>query len=336
MKAVRLHGTQDLRVETVDEPVAPGDGEVLIGVAAAGICGSDIHNYQTGRWITRAPSVAGHEFAGHVLATGPGVTDFRAGDLVVADSRYWCGHCGACNSGNPQFCETLGFVGEVCDGGFAERTLLPERLLHKVDAGVPPEVAATAEPLAVALHAVRQLAALPGVAVLVAGCGMIGALTALLLSRQDNRQVLIADRNGERVARVCAVTGARPVTLDAASASLATAGQGIACAVEATGSAAVLAQLLGLANNGGRIVLVGIFHGTLELDPTLLVERELSLLGCHAFRNELPEAVSLLGELSDGIAGFLDCGHTLDDVPQAYRRIIAGEVVSPKTIIRCR
>jgi (R,R)-butanediol dehydrogenase/meso-butanediol dehydrogenase/diacetyl reductase len=89
-------------------------------ITAAGICGSDLHNFRTGQWISRSPSVAGHEFAAEVVELGAGVTGFALGDKVVADSRFWCGTCAACRRGLPQVCETLGFVGEVCDGGFAE------------------------------------------------------------------------------------------------------------------------------------------------------------------------------------------------------------------------
>ena len=107
----------------------------------------------------------------------------------------------------------------------------------------------------------------------------------------------------------------------------------VAGVIEATGSTAVLEALVRQSPGGARIALVGIFHGTIALDPTLLVERELSLLGCHAYRDELPEAVALLPKLASGIAAFLGEPITLEDVPDAYRRIIAGEVSSPKTVI---
>ncbi len=105
-------------------------------------------------------------------------------------------------------------------------------------------------------------------------------------------------------------------------------------AVEATGSAAVLKSLVSGMPGGSRLALVGIFHGALELDPNLLVERELALIGCHAFQDELAEAVRLLPELAPGITRLLGEPIRLEDVPEAYRRIIAGEVPNPKTIIR--
>ena len=183
MKAVRLHDALDLRVEEVETPPPPPPGHVNLKVRAAGICGSDLHNFRTGQWISRRPSTAGHEFCGEVIAVGDGVADLKAGDYVSADSRVWCGTCLACLSGRPHVCESLGFVGEVCDGGFAEVVQLPARLLVRHDRSLAPRVAAMAEPLAVALHAVRRLALPAGEPILVMGCGTIGGLSALLLSK---------------------------------------------------------------------------------------------------------------------------------------------------------
>ncbi|TKD44940.1 MAG: dehydrogenase, partial [Mesorhizobium sp.] len=189
MKAARLHAAGDLRVEDVPSPGEPAPGWVRLRVTAAGICGSDLHNFRTGQWISRVPSVAGHEFAGEVTAVGAGVSQLASGDRVIADSRFWCGECPACRAGLHNVCARLGFVGEVCDGGFAEETELPARLLLRHDPALDPAIAAMAEPLAVALHAVRRLSAPAGVPVLIAGCGPIGGLAALLLSRHGERPV---------------------------------------------------------------------------------------------------------------------------------------------------
>jgi len=104
MKAVRLYAAGDLRVEDIDPPGPPAPGWVTIRTTAAGICGSDLHNYKTGHWISRSPSVAGHEFAGVVTDLGAGVSNLAVGDTVVADSRYWCGQCEACLAGRTNVC----------------------------------------------------------------------------------------------------------------------------------------------------------------------------------------------------------------------------------------
>lgn len=334
MKAVRLHAAGDLRVEDVPSPGTPAPGWVRLDVTAAGICGSDLHNYRTGQWITRAPSIAGHELAGTVAEIGAGVAGFAPGDTVVADSRFWCGECPACRAGRQHLCERLGFVGEACDGGFAPEIVLPARLLMKVPPAVDPAVAAMAEPLAVALHAVRRLAAPAGAPVLVVGCGPIGGLAALLLARDHDGPVLVADRNEARARRVAAVTGATVVSLEAEALRAALGGRRPGAAIEATGSPAALGALIGAVAGGARVALVGIYHGTLALDPTRLVEHEIDLVGCHAFTDELGTAVARLPELADDLARLIDRQIGLDEVPDAYARLLKGEADGLKTIIR--
>lgn len=332
MRAVRLHGVGDLRVEDVPAPGAPGQGEVLIRVTAAGICGSDIHNYRTGLWLSRAPSIPGHELTGVVIAAGA-ETGFRSGETVVADSRFWCGICPACQAGQRHLCARLGFVGEVCDGGFAEEVLLPARLVHRVDPTLPPAIAAMAEPLAVAFRAAARCCAAPGSTVLVAGCGPIGGLTALTLVRAE-ANVLVADRNAARAERVAAVTGARPVALTPQAVSDALVGRPLLAAVEATGSPAALSALVSCMSAGATVALVGIYHGSLTLDPNALVEREITLAGCHAFHEELAIALAFVSDWADDLSRFIDREVDLEGVPDAYARLAAGSADGLKTIVR--
>ena len=334
MRAARLYAAGDLRVEDVPAPGEPPPGWVRLSVAAAGICGSDLHNFRTGQWISRSPSTAGHEFTGVVTAVGAGVTEFSPGDHVVADSRFWCGNCANCRAGRRNVCETLGFIGEVCDGGFAEEAVLPARLLVRHDPALDPRVAAMAEPLAVALHAIRRLNIPKGEPVLVAGCGPIGGFATLLLSRLHDGRVLVADRNEERAALVAKVTGARSVGLDRASIVAVLGVHPLRYALDATGSVPAIMALVDLLAGGGTLGLVGIAHGRLDLDPNLLVEREISLVGCHVYADELPEAVGLLPDLQPQLLHFIDREVSIDDIPAAYARLVAGKSAGLKTIVR--
>lgn len=334
MKAVRLWSAGDLRVEDIAPPSRPEAGWVRLRPTAAGICGSDIHNFRTGQWISRSPSVAGHEFAGVVTEVGEGVTGFLAGDTVVADSRFWCGACTACRSGRRNVCEKLGFVGEVCDGGFAEETALPARLLVRHDPSLDRAIAAMAEPLAVALHAVRRLAAPKGEPVLVIGCGPIGGLAALLLSRLHDGPLLVGDRNRERAALVAAQADAHVIDLADGVTLHDMARAPVRYALDATGSVPALEGLLGLLQGGGALALVGIAHRRIDLDPNLLVEKEIALVGCHAFGDELPEAVGRLPGLAASLRAFVGDEIALSDVPDAYGRLVDGTARGLKTIIR--
>lgn len=333
MKAVRLYDRLDLRVEEVERPSAPPAGYVNVEVRAAGICGSDLHNYRTGQWISRRPSIAGHEFCGRVTARGENVSEFAIGDLVIADSRFWCGQCPACRSGRSNICETLGFVGEVCEGGFADEVQLPARLLARHDIAVPARVAAMAEPLAVALHAIRRLNPRAGEPVLVTGCGTIGGLAALLLSRIHDGQILISDLNGDRAATVAGLADATVVAIDQASVSGALSDRRLRYAIDATGSTQAISTVLELISAGGALALVGISHRKMEIDPNLLVEREIALVGCHAFADELPEAVAMLSDLAPALIRMSEVLTSLDNVPAAYERLLRGGGGALKTIV---
>ncbi|WP_124084845.1 zinc-dependent alcohol dehydrogenase [Pseudogemmobacter humi] len=322
MRAVRLHGIRDLRVEEVAEPLPPGPGEVTLRVTAAGICGSDLHNYATGAWISRAPSVAGHEFAGVVTALGEGVARVALGDSVAVDSRVICGTCDNCREGLTQICENLGFLGEVIDGGFAEYVTIPARNVVNAT-GIAPRHLAMAEPLAVAIHAVNRLNPPAGAGVLVTGAGAIGALSALVLAQRGHK-VGVNDRHQARAARTAQAVGGAVAGLEA---------PGVRYAVDATGSPEVIAALAQNLCGGGAIALVGIGSRDLTFNPALLVEREIALIGCHAFGGELAEAVALLPQLAPALDRLIDAEIPLAEVPAAYARHLAGEVIGAKTII---
>jgi (R,R)-butanediol dehydrogenase/meso-butanediol dehydrogenase/diacetyl reductase len=328
MRAVRFHGIGKLSVEDIAPPAAPSAGDVHLKVLAAGICGSDLHNFKTGQWIAQLPVTPGHEFTAEVVSVGAGVVGFSPGDRVVADSRAPCGNCEQCRAGRANLCVKLGYVGEVCDGGFAEEVVLPARGLLKVDASVASQVAALSEPLAVALHAIKRAEPLRGKPVLVAGAGPVGGFACLLLKHLGFEHVMFAERNQARRALVEDVTGAAPVELDAVW-----IGQPFDCAIEATGVPAVLDKLIALAGPAARIALVGIPSGAASINAIAVVERELELKGCSAFRDELPEAVRLLKELQAPLARLVEDPIALDQVPEAYQRLIAGRGQKLKTII---
>lgn len=326
MKAVRFHGVGDLRVEDVPRPGDLTPGQVRLAVRAAGICGSDLHNFRTGMWMSRLPVTPGHEFAAEVTELGAGVDHLAPGDLVVADSRATCGACPNCLVGRRNLCDRIGYVGEVCDGGFAQEVVLFAHQVIKVPAGVAPEIAALSEPLAVALRVVRRLDPKPGQRILIAGGGAIGGLAALLLSEFGLGPVSLAERNVARTALLARVANVEIVALEQAS--------GYPSAIEATGSAAVLRQLIGNVGPGARIVMVGIFDGEAVIPVNRLVEGEIELVGSAVYQDEQREAVDLLPRLASRLQALISPAIPLDAVPSAYGKLIAGGEAALKTIMR--
>ena len=327
MKAVKLYAPGDLRIEDAAPAPPPKPGEVRMRVERAGICGSDLHNFRTGQWIARAPSIPGHEFVAVVQDVGAGVTALRAGTRVVADSRVPCRTCTACGAGEAYHCPNMGFVGEVNDGGFQQSVTLPaDQVLALPDQGLAAAVAVLAEPMAVALHTVNRLAPVPDAPVVVVGAGPIGTLSALVLAYKGFGPVLLADRNPARLDRAAAVSGARPVGLDQLPHTP-------RFAVDATGSAAAVTTLMDALPGGGRIALVGLFHGAPELPMNAVVEKGLDIVGCAAFDDELVEAVGLLTILRGRLAGLTAAPVPIHAVPETYAELMSGTTATLKAII---
>ena len=191
-----------------------------------------------------------------------------------------------------------------------------------------------AEPLAVALHAIRRLRLEAGRPVLVVGCGTIGGLAALLLSRLHDGPLLVVDRNSARRALVARVTGATALELASATLRVVTGGKPVLYAIEATGSTVALRALMECLDPGATLALVGISHGDLPIDPNWFVEREMAFVGCHAFNTELVDAIGLLDPLAPELLNFVDAEIDLDAVPAAYTRLVAGANAGLKTIVR--
>ncbi|WP_168193183.1 zinc-dependent alcohol dehydrogenase [Rhodophyticola sp. CCM32] len=332
MRAVRLHKTGDIRFEHIDMVGEPGPNEVRVSVSFAGICGSDIHNYKTGQWISRAPSIAGHEFSGVVEKTGPGVESCQVGDHIVADSRCYCSSCPNCLAGEHHLCRNLGFVGEAIDGGFAEYVILPQTLIQKCGQDTRLDIAALAEPLAVGLHALSRLQLDAGQPLLILGCGPIGALAAIACAVTSDRPLLVSDMNAERQTRVARCAKARPVTLNEFDQVDNPTGQVVRHVLDTTGNPGVIAGLISKLT-GSQICLVGIGAGTIELDPVELVEKEIALLGVHAFKDELPKAVDLLAAHPDQFGALIAPFISLEATPERYAELANGKVSGIKTMI---
>jgi threonine dehydrogenase-like Zn-dependent dehydrogenase len=198
-----------LELREIPEP-KPGPGEVLLRVRACGICGSDVHFYETDKdgymlypGLTKFPTVIGHEFAGEIVEIGPGPEGktFKVGDRVTVEEMVWCGYCRACRDGYPNQCQNLEEIGFTIPGAMAEYIVVPAKLCWKVDAiferysdeKIAWQVAATTEPTCVAYNTIFECAGgfRPGAYVVVYGAGPIG-LAAIQLAKAAGAAKVIA------------------------------------------------------------------------------------------------------------------------------------------------
>src|SRR4029450_11831616 len=162
MKAAVYHGRRDIRIESVPEPGAPGPGEVVLEVVRAAICGTDSAEWAHGPLLTRPPVTLGHEFVGRVVSIGEGVVGLSQGDRVVSGAAVSCGHCEWCRAGRTNLCSTYLTLGLQLNGGLAHLVKTPAAVCRKVPELCSDDAAAMAQPLAVALHALRRAEGHPG------------------------------------------------------------------------------------------------------------------------------------------------------------------------------
>lgn len=187
MKAYRLHGIGDLRLEEVPCP-APKPDEVLVRVKAVGICGSDIPRiYQTGTY--HFPTIPGHEFAGLVESVGEDVNPEWKGSRVGVFPLIPCYDCGPCRAGQYEMCRSYGYLGSRQDGGFAEYVAVPVKNLIRLPDSVSCEEAAMLEPMSVAVHAIRRIAAHREDRIVVCGLGTIGLFIVMFLLEAGYRNI---------------------------------------------------------------------------------------------------------------------------------------------------
>jgi (R,R)-butanediol dehydrogenase/meso-butanediol dehydrogenase/diacetyl reductase len=294
VRAVRWHARLDVRYEQVPDPPVPGPGEIKVEVAFCGICGSDVHEYLAGpRQIPAAPHpltgrcppvVLGHEVAGWVADAGPGAR-LPIGTPVALNALEPCGRCRQCQAGAAERCEILGHIGISADGGLADFATVPGDMAVPLPAGLPLDVAALAEPFAVAGHAVAQAGQPLGRRCLVLGAGTIGLATALLL-RQAGNQVSVGDIDSRRLA------AAAELGLPAAGPDEVAADFVFECA----GTATAPGEALRRAAPGGLVVLTGLPVSLSQVDARDLVLRELRVAGSvgHLVDPDLTSAVRYL------------------------------------------
>jgi len=325
MKAAQFFKANDLRIEEISEPQVEEKNQVKIKVFAAGICGSDLHVYRSGAYITRTPITMGHEFSGQVTEIGDKVKDFKVGDHVIGDSRVCCNNCRYCLAKEYNNCENLGFLGEVCEGAFAGSIVVPAKNLIKISKDIPAPIAALAEPLAVALHAVGK-STTEGKRILIFGAGPIGALIHAVLVRRGVKDITMAEISEYRRGVISETQSDSTIT---------TRPEGkFDLVFETTGSGIVLKDLLPkVLDKDSEAILVGLFAKETLFNFTDIVENGWKFIGSNCFDKELPMAVKLLGD------NYIDFQHVVShqlpiiNTQEGFDLLLSPEAKAMKVIL---
>lgn len=317
MKSVRLK--QPGEIALVDIPAAKRrEGQILIKVRTAGICGSDIGAYKGVNPLVTYPRIIGHEIAGEVVEVPDGETNVKPGDRVVLEPYVYCGKCYPCSIGHTNCCENLAVLGVHIDGGMAEYISHPRHLVHKAPANVPWEILPLAEPLVISMHAVTQPKVVAGEHVAITGCGQIGLLCALYALTLGAIPIVI-DPVRERLARAKELGVAYvidPVNDDAlARIREITRGRMAEVVIEASGDARALRSSFDYVSFAGRISLVGWSKGDTPMPMAFVTRKELTITGSRNSSGVFPESLRLISEGKVNVAALLTQSVPMDEAP---------------------
>ena len=332
----RLYGQRDLRLES-ETLRAPAEGDVVLRMAAGGICGSDLHYYQDGGFgpvRVREPIIPGHEAAGYVEALGAGVSGLAIGQLVALNPSQPCGDCVQCRAGRRIHCLSMRFMGSAMrlpheQGMFREKMTVPALQCVPVIGDVSAAEAACAEPLAVCLHAVARAclaeggpAALKGKTVLVTGAGPIGALVVAAARFAGAGHIVATDLADAALGRAKEMGADEIVNVatDAAALSRYEADKGqFDVAFECSAASPAIRTAMTLVRPGGLIVQVGVSGDTL-IPLNALVGKELRFIGTQRFDAEFAEAVDLIGRRTIDVRPILTHSFALADAVAAFEQ----------------
>jgi L-iditol 2-dehydrogenase len=340
MKALLLSEYKHLEIADLPRP-SPGNGEVLVRVAACGICGSDVHGYDGSSGRRIPPIVMGHEAAGTIAALGDGVRGFAVGDRVTFDSTIFCGTCNNCRRGDVNLCDNRQVLGVSCGefrrpGAFAEYVAVPSRILYRLPESLSFSEAAMLEAVSVALHGVSLAEVSSGCTALVLGAGMIGLLTLQALRVAGCARVYVADLDPTRL-KLAADVGATAVLSSevdvAEQVRQLTDGVGGDLAIEAVGRTETVKASIESVRKGGIVVLVGNISPEVTLPLQKVVTRQIRLQGSCASSGEYPRAIELLASGAIQVKPLITAIAPLEDGPRWFERLYAREPNLMKVIL---
>ena len=343
MRALQLHAIGDLRLDELPAPT-PGPGEVLVRVAAVGVCRTDIEvhsgghpDYRTGLAMT--PVTPGHEWAGTVVGVGADVEGFAPGDEVTGETNIGCGHCAYCHSGHGNVCPHRVETGILNrHGAMRELHPHPAAYTHHLQ-GVPLDEGALVEPAAVATWACEQAEITPKDRVAVIGAGSIGNLAMQAARAFGARFVMITSRSPEklelaqRLGADAAVNAARE-DVPARAAEL-TDGKLFDVVIEASGHIAGLTDAFRLARTRARIMPLSVYESTdFGINPTVIVSTELRVIGSCGSPNVWPAIIGLIRRGRIQVAPLISARYPLSQFREAYEAVERGSPTLLKALLK--
>jgi len=320
VRAAIISSPGQVEVTTVADPT-PRAREVVVGVAACGLCGTDLHILR-GEFAPSLPLVPGHEFAGEVVEVGSAVTEVRPGDRVAVDPSLFCNECHYCRRGRNNLCERWAAIGVTTAGGAAEYAVAPVANCVRLPDHVRTRDAALIEPLSCAVRGYDVLRAQLAAHVLIYGSGTMGLMMLELAKRTGAAAVDVVDINPERLATArqlgCTATAASADELDRP--------RGWDVVVDATGNAGAIQDGLARVGKGGTFLQFGVadYAARATIEPYRIYHEEITITGSMAVLHSYERAAELFaaGVLDPEV--FISDRLPLERYPQALDRFAAG------------
>lgn len=337
MKAALLEDVKKFKIGEIEEP-KPDNNKVIIDIIKTGICGSDLHNWNAGN---PKGLVMGHEFTGKVVNPGSR-QDLKIGDRVTALPISPCGHCEACETGNPQYCKETWThaIGLSLDnpGGLTRQIAVRPDMVIKLPDNVSDEEGAMVEPTAVGLHAIHLADIKVGDKVLVVGGGIIGLVSAMFAKLEGAEFVALSETNEAR--------GKKAVNLNVADEWFdakdinflknvyAKIPNGFDIVIDCSGNTKAVESELMSVKAGGTIVLVGVSQKPIEFASVIAVMKEITLKGSIAYtKEEFKNCISLISNKKIDVMKFVDDIVPLSDTQKAYERLTSGTDSAVKIMV---
>lgn len=335
MRQAVIVSTGLVEVRESDLP-EPGPGEVRVRTRAVGICGSDLHALAGAHPFISLPCVPGHEVVGVVDSVGPGVGELSPGARVILEPNLVCGECAYCRSGRYNICTRLRVVGCQTAGAMADAFVAPAARFQVAPPGLSDAGAALVEPLSTAVHAVRLAGDLAGRTVAVLGGGTIGLLTVIAARHAGASAVAVSEPRSskrERAGRLGAAFTCDPLAGDPVASIRAALGGRADVTFDCVSSQASVAQAVGLAENGGTVMVVGVAERDVTVPLPIIQDREVRLAGSAMYvREDVLRAISLVADGTVDVSELVTASLLLEEAAAAFRLAAGGDEVKVQLV----
>lgn len=314
----------NIEISDVQMP-KPKEGEALLRVKSAGICGSDIGAFRGTNGLVSYPRIIGHEIAGEVISIPENNKNgIKPGDRVIVDPYLYCGHCYPCSIGRTNCCVDLKVLGVHVDGGMAEYFCHPADMLLKVPDDMPWDIIPLAEPLTIALHGIHRLNLKAGEHIAINGAGPIGLLAAMVALHYGAEPIMI-DLVKERLDFAKSLGVRYTINLReedlVEKVSEYTNGRMAECVMEASGANSAIRATLDIVSHAGRIALTGWPKQETPIPTDMITRKEVDVRGARTSAGEFPEAIDLIYHQKVDARRILTKVISIDEAPKTIRDI---------------